>query len=261
MSEAKLSSRGKWHRSSHRKYKETVLLVPFFGAETKNLHRHADFLNEGGFDCVVFDLRDDWSKLARNFLSSKMQFGLKHIWADQIEALLNEIPGDKIIFSFSNPSASAIEAIARRHAADIKGLICDGGPSGKLWHSMVNYFTHETPLPFYPLKAAMAFASASMWHPKFSEVMHEDLKKFPKGFRILSIRGWKDPLITPKMIDMIFEPHKQLDWQKLSLPEGKHLNGLKDQPDQYMPPVLQFLNEIATPKKALSPKRDLHQSE
>jgi hypothetical protein len=248
MSEAKLSSRGQWHRSPHKKYQETVLLVPFFGAEKKNLQRHAEFLNELGFDCVVFDLHDDWGQLAHNFLSSKMQFGLKHIWADQIEALLNEIPGNKIIFSFSNPSASAIEAIARRHAADINGLVCDGGPSGQLWSSMVNYFTHETPLPFYPLKAAIAFASASLWHPHFLKVIHEDLAQFPKGFRLLSVRGWKDPLITPKMIDMVFEPHKQLDWQKLSIPEGKHLNGLKDHPDLYVPAVRQFLKEIATPK-------------
>lgn len=246
MNEAKLPSRGHWHRSSHRKFRETVLLVPFFGGEQKNLKRHVDFLNDSGFDCVTFDLRDNWTEVAGNFLSSKLQFGLKHVWADQIEALLNEIPGDKIIFSFSNPSASAIEAIAKRHAADIKGLICDGGPSGQLWHSMLNYFTHETPLPFLPLKAAAAFATASLWHPHFLKVIHQDLEKFPKGFRVLSIRGWKDPLITPKMIDMIFEPHHQIDWQKLSLPEGKHLNGLKDHPELYNGPVAQFLAEIGS---------------
>jgi hypothetical protein len=168
------------------------------------------------------------------------------VWADQIEGLLNEIPGDKILFSFSNPSASAIEAIAKRNAADIKGLICDGGPSGQLWHSMVNYFTHEMNLFLYPVKAAAAIASASLWHPNFLKVMHEDLEKFPKGFRLLSIRGWKDPLISPKMIDMVFEPHTQIDWQKLALPEGKHVNGLKDHPEEYKGPVLNFLREIAS---------------
>ncbi len=255
MSEAKLPSRGQWHRSSHRKFQETVLLVPFFGAEKKNLQRHADFLNELGFDCVVFDLRDDWGQIAGNLLTSKMEFGLKHIWAEQIEALLNEIPGDKIVYSFSNPSASAIEAIAKRHAADVKALICDGGPSGQLWNSMVNYFTHESPLPFYPLKMAAAFASASIWHPHFLKVIHEDLKKFPNGFRLLSIRGWKDPLITPKMIDMVFDPHTNLDWQKLSLSEGKHLNGLKDFPDQYVPPVTAFLKSVATPAAQNTPTK------
>jgi hypothetical protein len=244
MNETRLPSRGEIFRAVEKKFKETVLLVPFFGAEKKNLQKHIEFLNGLGFDCAIFDLRDDWSQIATNLLSSQQQFGLKHVWADQIEALLNEIPGDKIIFSFSNPSASAIEAIARRHAIDIKGLICDGGPSGQLWHSMVNYYVHQTPLPFFPLRAALALASATLWHPQFLKVIHSDLEKFPKGFRILSIRGWKDPLITPKMIDMVFEPHHQLDWQKLSLPEGQHLNGLKDFPEEYQPAVAQFLREI-----------------
>ncbi len=246
MTKAKLPSRGEMFPSPHKKFQETVLLVPFFGAEKKNLRRHIEFLNESGFDCVLMELRDNWSGIATNLFSSQMEFGLKHIWADQIEGILNEIPGDKIIFAFSNPSASAIEAVARRHAADVKGLICDGGPSGQLWHSMVNYFTHEISLVLYPIKAAAALLTASLWHPHFLEVISQDLEKFPKGFRVLSIRGWKDPLITPKMIDMVFEPHTQIDWQKLSIPEGKHVDGLKEHPEEYKAPVLQFLKEIAT---------------
>lgn len=247
MKTPKLSSNGEWIKSHNKKFQETILLVPFFGANKKNLQRHTEFLNGLGYDCVVFDLQDSWSEIATHSFSSRSLFGLKHVWADQIEALLNEIPGYKIIFSFSNPSASAIEAAARRQAWDIKGMICDGGPSGQLWHSMVNYFTHESPLPLFPLRAAAAAATAFLWHPKFTKIVHEDLNKFPKHFRILSIRGWKDPLITPKMIDLVFEPHQHLDWQKLSLPEGLHLNGLKDHPQEYKPPVSQFLKEISTP--------------
>jgi hypothetical protein len=234
-------------KPKHKKFQETVVLVPFFGAQRKNLHRHIEFLNDLGFEVLDIELRDSWTEVASNFISSQAQFGLKHVWADQIEAVLNAVPGGKIVFSFSNPSASAIEAIARRNATDIRGLICDGGPSGQLWHSMVNYFTHEAPLPLFPIKAVAAAATSLLWHPQFLSVIHEDLNKFPKNFRVLSIRGWKDPLITPKMIDMVFEPHQQLDWQKLSLPEGQHLNGLKDYPNEYKPVVTQFLKEIATP--------------
>lgn len=236
-------------KAKEKKFQELVVLVPFWGAERKSLKRHIEFLNELGYDCVDITLKDSWSEVATNFMSSKAQFGLKHVWADQVEATLNEFPGPKIVFAFSNPSASAIEAIARRHATDIKGLICDGGPSGQLWHSMVNFFTHETHLPTFPIRAIAAAATALTWHPRFLEVIHDDLKLFPKNFRILSVRGWKDPLITPKMIDMVFEPHRQLDWEKLSLPEGKHLNGLKDFPDEYKPKVTQFLKEVSTPLK------------
>jgi hypothetical protein len=242
-----------FHKADRKNFQETVVLVPFFGARRKSLQRHSDFLNELGFDCVDIVLKDSWQEMASNVISSRSKFGLKHVWADQVEGVLNAIPGNKILFSFSNPSASAIEAIARRHATDVKGLICDGGPSSQLWQSMVNYFTHEAPLPFFPAKAFAAAATSFLWHPNFLSIIHEDLKKFPEDFRILSIRGWKDPLITPKMIDQVFEPHQQLDWQKLSLPEAVHLNGLKDFPDEYKPPVTQFLKSIATPIGATAP--------
>ena len=48
------------------------------------------------------------------------------------------------------------------------------------------------------------------------------------------------------MIDMVFEPHEHIDWEKLSLPEGKHLNGLKDFADEYKPAVKKFLVQCAT---------------
>ncbi len=244
-----LSFSGKWHRASEKKYEEVVLLVPFWGAQPKNLSRHCKFLNRLGFDCVVFSLQDNFKEIATHFVSSKMDFGMKHVLADQIEALLNEIAGPKIVFSFSNPSASAIEAIARRHASDVQALICDSGPSGQFWNSMLNFFSTEKPIGFLPLKAAAATAMSFIWHPQFSKALQQDLQQLPKGFRILSIRGWKDKLITPAMIDQAFEPHKDLEWQKLSLPQASHLNGLKDFASEYEPAVHQFLREVSNPLK------------
>jgi hypothetical protein len=49
------------------------------------------------------------------------------------------------------------------------------------------------------------------------------------------------------MIDKVFEPHGQIDWQKLSLPQAGHLNGLKDFREEYAPVVAQFLKEISKP--------------
>ena len=235
----------KLHLAPDKRFQEIIVLVPFFGAKEKSLARHVHYLNELGYDCLTFSLKDRWKDLPKNLISRRLQFGLKHAWSDQIEDILNELSGRKIVFSFSNPCASAIEAIARRSALDISGLICDSGPSGKLWHSMVNFYTHQQPLKTFPLRASMAALTAFLWHPRYFEVIHEDLNKFPKGFRILSIRGWKDKLITAAMIDAIFEPHENIDWQKLSLPKAEHLNGLKDFPDEYKPTVSQFLKEIS----------------
>lgn len=246
MTQSLLPYNGKYITSPQRVYREIIVFIPFFGADQKNLQRHIEFVGELGYDCVVFDLNDHWAFSMTNFISSKGQFGLKHIWADQIEEILNLVKGQKILFTFSNPSASAYEAVANRNAWDVKAIISDGGPSGKLAISMINYFSFEQPLPTYPLKFLLAYATAFLWNPNFSTIIHEDLSKFPKGFRLLSIRGWKDPLISPEMIDMVFEPHHHIDWEKLSLPEGKHLNGLKDFSDEYKPQVTAFLKEVSS---------------
>lgn len=244
-----LPFKGKFHSSESagfkKIFKETIIFVPFFGASQKSLQRHVDLVTALGFDAVTFDLMDDWSSAFLNIVSSQGLFGLKHVWADQIERILNSIQGAKIIYGFSNPNASAFEAIARRNAWDISGMICDGGPSGKLSKSMVKYFAIEKPLPTIALRMVLAILTANLWSPEYPKAISRDLSRFPKGFRLLSIRGWKDPLITPDMIDLVFEGHSQIDWEKLGLPEGKHLDGLKEFPEIYVPRVESFLKEIA----------------
>jgi len=242
----KLMHAGEYLKSPNKKFNEVVVFVPFYQGKKPQLRRHAEFVNELGFDCVIFELLDSIKHSPKHLISSSLQFGLKHVWADQIENILNSIPQDKILFSFSNPSASAIEVVSKRRGHDIKGLVCDSGPSGEFWKSFMNYFTHEHNLRFFPLRALVATALTSTWHPKFNESIHEDLNKFPEGFRVLSIRGWKDKLISPQMIDKVFEPHTQIEWQKLSLPKAGHLNGLKDFREEYAPPVAEFLKEVAT---------------
>lgn len=250
MSSHHLSFGGVLHPADTKKFEETILLVPFFDGEKVNLKKHWEFLNELGFDAVVFDLFHGPWKGGPLPLASDGSFGMKHVWADQIEQLLNEITGPKFVFSFSNPSASAIEAISRRNSVDIKGLVCDSGPSGKFWNSMNSFFIHERPIRFPPLRWMAATLSSAYWNPRMEASVHEDLETFPKRFPVLSIRGWRDPLVPPEAIDKVFEPHTQLDWRRVSLPEGRHLNGLRDFPNEYRPAVERFLREFSTPTKA-----------
>ena len=172
--------------------------------------------------------------------SAQTGFGLIHVLADQIEQALNQIEGEKVVFSFSNPSSAAIEAISRRKASDIKGLICDSGPSGRIFESMLAYFSQIQPIPFFPARLAVAKLGQFLWSPDFSNRLHHFLENLPKGFPILSIRGWKDNLIKPDEIDCVFEPHFHLNWSKLSLPQGEHLNGFKDFNSIYCSGVLEF---------------------
>jgi pimeloyl-ACP methyl ester carboxylesterase len=239
-----LSFGGEFFAAKVKKYQETIVLVPFFGGQKHQLRRHSEFVGSIGFDSVIFDLKFN---VDSRLFTADARFGMKHIWADQIEKILSELPGRKILYAFSNPSASAIEAVARRGAADIAGLVCDSGPSGRLNQSMMNYYKFEKPIRLLPLRMLAAWAGTLVWNPQFLSAIHHDLEKLPKGFPILSIRGWKDVLISPDQIDLVFDAHPDLDWTKLSLPKAGHLNGLKDFRQDYVTPVETFLSKVATP--------------
>jgi hypothetical protein len=230
----------------------TVLFVPFFGGSKPALKQHIEFVESLGFKTEFVDLEFSLLRIiAKPFSAQTLHFGMKALWADQIEVALNRISGNKIIYSFSNPTAGAIEAIGRRTAHDILGLVADGGPSGELWSSLLSYYTHEKPIRFLPAKYLAATLSALLLSPELNHLNDKDLAKFPEGFRLLSVRGWKDPLISPRQIDLIFEPHKQLAWQKLALPDGGHLNGLKDFREDYAPAVEQFLKDLLRSNKIM----------
>lgn len=239
---------GRYYPSTQKKYAEIVLLVPFYLGTKRHLLRHIRFINELGFDAFSFEL--DFSH--KDFLKGKLplaqrgRIGAKHIYADQIEYFLNELPGQKIIFAFSNPSASAIEAISFRNASDVKALIADSGPTNQFMKASYQLFKHELKVPFFPLRLGLTPLLSYGWSPYLHQDVHEHLSRFPQHFPILSIRGWRDKLIKPQHIDEVFEPHQNLDWQKLSLPECDHLKGLKQFPDDYRPGVERFLKRYGT---------------
>lgn len=239
---------GEFFLSRNKKYQELVFFVHFFEGSKKQLLRHIKFVNEIGFDAFAFNLQGTFKNLLSWSLplSSHGEFGIKHVYADQIETLLNKIPGKKILFTFSNPSASAIEAMARRHCSDTVGLICDSGPSGKFIESALSLAAHEYKIRPFPLRWALVPPISLGWSPHLHKDLKSQLAIFPEGFPILSIRGWKDKLIGPRHIDEVFDPHSHLHWTKLSLPEAEHLTGLRDFKDEYKPAVERFLKSVAT---------------
>lgn len=269
---------GRLAKAKTKKFNETILFVPFFNSAQKSLQRHVDFVNELGYDAVTFDLHQtpaildfsqglltplkQWRQLSQTWkppVNANMKFGLKHIYADQIENLLNLLPGKKIVFAFSNPGGAAIEALARRHCADVTGLICDSGPSGKFVDSFMNLAKHDWKIDSALLRWSMAPILSLAWSPALHKDVAADLNSFPKDFKVLSIRGWKDVLIPPNHIDAIFEAQHQVAWQRLSLPAAGHLVGLRDFYDEYAPPVTKFLasvsTEVPSSKSGLSKKK------
>ena len=238
---------GEIFKADKKKHAALIFFVHFYQGNKKALRRHIQFVNSLGYDAYAFNLKDkakDHYGLPYSMISKK--FGLKHALADQIEEhldLLTHYP-QKIIFSFSNVSGCVIETLARRKPFDILGMITDSGPSFNFFKSAYNLYAHANKIRFLPFRLAATPILAFGWSPDLHKYIHDDLRKLPEGFKILSIRGWKDLLIKPVDIDLVFEPCKNLHWEKLSLPEAAHLTGLRDFPDEYKPGVEDFLKTL-----------------
>lgn len=238
---------GELFKAVVKKHDALIFFVHFYQGHKKALLRHIRFMNQLGYDAYAFNIKDKLSDhygLPYSHVSKK--FGLKHAIADQIEEHINLLPEykHKIAFAFSNVSACCMEAMARRpDMTEFIGLICDSGPSLNFKDSAYNLYKYSIPIA-YPLRLLAAPILAYGWSADLHKDVPGDLMMLPQGFPVLSIRGWKDPLIKPADIDLIFEPCKNLVWQKLSLPEVGHLTGLRDFPQEYKPAVEKFLNSI-----------------
>lgn len=238
---------GELFKAAEKKHPQLIFFIHFFMGHKKALKRHVALANRLGYDAYVFNLKDDLKKYKfMPYSSVSKEFGLKHALADQIETHLNLFPQytSKIVFVFSNVSGSAIEAIVRRKEKDVVALICDSGPGANFIYSSYKLLEHQVNVKSMPLKIIGTPLVMLLWSKKIHRDISEDLKKFPKDFPVLSIRGWKDQLISPSHIDKIFEPATNLNWRKLSLPEAGHLNGLRDYPTEYESGLTDFLKTL-----------------
>jgi hypothetical protein len=228
-------------------FSESVLFVPHYGGSLGSMKRHIQMVNDLGFDAYAFpSAKIDKHQVKKFALAPNTKFGLVEIWADQVEQVLNHIEGKKIVFSFSSPSYGVVKALARRNCVDVKAWLCDGGPwYGHAWLSIWNYFTHADPIENPVVKAFASTLTVYLWGFGFQEEYRKELKQFSNEFPVLSIRGWKDPMVPAKNIEAGFEGMDNLDLYVLGLPEAGHLNGLRDFRQEYAPRVKQFLERFA----------------
>lgn len=235
---------GELFKAKQKRSDALIFFVHFYKGHKKVLRRHVELVNELGFDAYVYNLRDDLKEhfyLPYSPVSRK--FGMKHALADQIEEHLDLHPNytKKIIFAFSNVAGSAIEVMARRKPLDILALICDSGPGANILRSSYNLMKEQFKINFLPLRLAVTAPFTAGWSQEFHKDIPEDLKLLPEGYPVLSIRGWKDPLITPRDIDTLFDSCANLSWTKLALPDAAHLDGLKTAFNEYRSGVENFL--------------------
>lgn len=245
---------GELYFSENKSSDTLIFFCHFFQGHKKALKRHIDMVKKLGFDAYAFNLNDSpKNHFYVPYSERSHKFGMKHALADQIEdhidLLMEKFPNRKIaIFAFSNVAGCAIEAMARRFREgdwkSVVGLLADSGPGAEFFFSSYKLLEHQLKISSLPLKILGTPIVAYGWSPSLNKDIVADLKSFPNGFPVMSIRGWKDQLIAPKHIDKIFEAAPNLLWQKLSLTEAQHLTGLRDFPDDYQPPVEMFLKKL-----------------
>ena len=241
----------KKYPASEKKFAEAILFVHFFDGSPLLIKRHIDFVNSLGFDAYAYQVAFHLTKRGlKDLIPGRMRLGFKSLWTKDVMAALDQIQGKKIIYAFSNPASSAIEAMAKHFKNgknDVVAMVCDSGPFVDMLKCSYNlgkhYYDLKNPLVNLPASVAMSLL-LSPFHEKY---LHSDLNTFPEDYPILSVRGWKDELVPVKSIEKVFAPHSQLDLQSLVLPEAGHLNGLKDFADKYKPAVSGFLQSHATP--------------
>jgi len=241
----KLINKGELIKSPNKKHSETIVFVPFFFGKKQQMRRHAEFMAEIGYDAVIFNLSYKWYNVVPKLKESlKLGWGIKHVWTKEITKILDTIPGEKILFAFSNPSTAALEAAVAREVKDVKAIIFDGGPFYDLLKCNWNFFTHAKPQKGLKKLGWNAYARG-IWTIDHEKEIKRDLGKLPKDFPVLSIRGWLDPLVPTSAIEKAFANHDQIDLEILNLPEGGHLDGLKKFPEIYKPRVADFLNSCS----------------
>lgn len=238
---------GELFKAGEKKSEHLIFFAHFFQGHKKALKRHVELANELGYDAYVFNLKDSLKEhqfVPYSHVSKK--FGMKHALADQIEEHLDLLQNydTKIIFAFSNVAGSAIEAMARRKSKDVIALVCDSGPGASFMYSSYKLIEHQMNVKSLPLKIIGTPMVMLGWSKDFHTDISKHLQQLPNGFPILSIRGWKDKLISPNHIDQIFEPAKNINWRKLALPEAGHLNGLRDFPSEYRSGLEDFLKSL-----------------
>ena len=207
----------------------------------KTTGRHYRYLNEKGFDCVSFDLLlgSNPGKFKFHPYLKYVYRGIFYLWTKQIRNVLDSVEGDKILFAFSGPSLSSLWAASQR--PDVKKVICDGGPFHHVYQNTKNFFYYELGIKAHWFNAVAAYIAKLIWGYKPLTKLHKVLSQWPPNIPILSIRGVDDNIVALDSIRAVFNPHKNLTIEILEIPHGKHLDGMRDFPDQYCEKLLPFI--------------------
>lgn len=234
------NTKGKYHQSNNKEHNILIVLVHHLGGVPEQFKYHVDFLNQNGFDVYTYSFflsgKEHWKDFFPMMKKNKM--GIVETWAKELKQQLNNLDGDKIIFSFSYPSLSALLIASQRK--DIRALICDGGPFSHLIFASWRFFTYHLKTDNIFLKVYLA---GKMYFAFYDQFAWKRVKKLnlPQHFPILSFQGERDQLIPPVFINDFFQKIKHINLNVCRLQNSSHLEGLKKDRELYVKTVLNFL--------------------
>lgn len=247
-------------KAETKRYQESVVMVHHYGGHKFSFKRQIEYLNSIGLDVHTFDL--PFSNVAQitKLPTYKQGFGIRHKWASSISKVLDQIEGPKFIYSFSSPSAAALEAMAARNFKDILGWICDGGPFVDLHVGITNlvreghvggqFFMSDHWLQKKIREGYTAFLGHILvllyGSYRYEEEMAKYLRQMPKGFPVMSFRTAADKLVYPEMIDGFFKLGPK-EIVPVLIERAPHLAGFKDSPERYKTFLLDFFKRFGTP--------------
>lgn len=249
----KLPHDGELLVSPSRKFKETVIFVHHFGGHKRSTKRHQEILLQAGYNCVTFNLyynsfagkmtlRKRLKNMLDHFISRRKSFICQ--WTNELSNILDQVPGDKIIFSLSSPSVSVASSMASGQRKDIKAWICDCGPFLDVWTCFWNYNKYEAKIKNPLLLILFNTLGFLMFGGKgYKKHVEEWLLSFPKDFPVLSLRSGKDRLVPPSSIDKFFNIYNNLMVKSHCFDEAGHLTAIKSHTSKYSQIILTFLQK------------------
>ncbi len=243
---------GKVHEPPEKTSPVVFVLVHHYGGNNKTLYRHIKLVNSLGYTAVSFELEGAHNqKLFLPPISKKFKWGLRYMWADRIEEILNLVSGEKVIFTLSNPSFSVLDAVYRINAKDIKAIICDGGPFLDIIRCYLNLFTYAFKYNFF-LRSLQLFFGAIYWNPlNYKAHAKKYIKSFDQKVPLLSIRAENDMLVPVKSIDKCLATYNPELITRVLVKGVGHLMGIKKEKIFYRQCIIDFLRKyelLNTPK-------------
>lgn len=244
---------GEYRASPSKRYREVIIFVHHFGGHKRSTKRHQEMVLNAGYDCVTFNLyynsqegkittHQRLKNLISHFASGKRNFIDQ--WIAQLSVILDQIPGEKIVYSLSSPSTSVVGCVGHKERKDIKAWVCDCGPFLDVWNCFWNYNRYESRLSNWPSIALFNVLGFTMFGGiGYRARMQKWILRFPKDFPILSLRAGRDKLVPPQAIEKFFNLSSGLDLQTHLFSQADHLGAIKTDAGSYKSVVLTFLQK------------------